>query len=446
MKKFIYFICCFFFMTNVAGAVTFTCPEFASPGEVIRCHLEEGEITGMKSQYQLDSGVIYQGLKVNDLGKSYYDEVEGFSVGNVSSNNVSFDIDLKIGMDVKINQDYYVRLVNVEKSTLDYQYNKLEDISSKIFVVSDVNTLDNLAISNGTLSPDFDKNITSYKATVKSNKVVIKAIASDSSAKVEGDIGEKILNYGGNTFSIKVTSVRGNAREYKLYITRLLDEVKEIKKSSDISLKSLFLSQGKIDFQKDKFLYDISVNYDIQNIEIEAIPNSDKAKVEIEKPEQLVVGENTVKINVTAEDGTVGTYVIVVNRKEKLSSDNSIKSLVIKGYELDFKSDIYQYNLQIDGEEKLDINIELNDEKAKYKIKGNNNLKNKSIIEIEVTAEDGSKQGYKINIIKVNENNSISIISSVKLFPLVGFILLIIIVLVIKKIRNKITKNKDNSE
>lgn len=446
MKKFIYFICCFFFMTNVAGAVTFTCPEFASPGEVIRCHLEEGEITGMKAQYQLDSGVIYQGLKVNDLGKSYYDEVEGFSVGNVSSNNVSFDIDLKIGMDVKINQDYYVRLVNVEKSTLDYQYNKLEDISSKIFVVSDVNTLDNLAISNGTLSPDFDKNITSYKATVKSNKVVIKAIASDSSAKVEGDIGEKILNYGGNTFSIKVTSVRGNAREYKLYITRLLDEVKEIKKSSDISLKSLFLSQGKIDFQKDKFLYDISVNYDIQNIEIEAIPNSDKAKVEIEKPEQLVVGENTVKINVTAEDGTVGTYVIVVNRKEKLSSDNSIKSLVIKGYELDFKSDIYQYNLQIDGEEKLDINIELNDEKAKYKIKGNNNLKNKSIIEIEVTAEDGSKQGYKINIIKVNENNSISIISSVKLFPLVGFILLIIIVLVIKKIRNKITKNKDNSE
>ena len=219
MKKFIYFICCFFFMTNVAGAVTFTCPEFASPGEVIRCHLEEGEITGMKSQYQLDSGVIYQGLKVNDLGKSYYDEVEGFSVGNVSSNNVSFDIDLKIGMDVKINQDYYVRLVNVEKSTLDYQYNKLEDISSKIFVVSDVNTLDNLAISNGTLSPDFDKNITSYKATVKSNKVVIKAIASDSSAKVEGDIGEKILNYGGNTFSIKVTSVRGNAREYTMSLT-----------------------------------------------------------------------------------------------------------------------------------------------------------------------------------------------------------------------------------
>ena len=111
--------------------------------------------------------------------------------------------------------------------------------------------------------------------------------------------------------------------------------------------------------------------------------------------EKIVVGENTVKINVTAEDGTVGTYVIVVNRKEKLSSDNSIKSLVIKGYELDFKSDIYQYNLQIDGEEKLDINIELNDEKAKYKIKGNNNLKNKSIIEIEVTAEDGMEEHKK---------------------------------------------------
>ena len=383
MKKIICFIICFFLVINVVSAVELSCPEFASPGEVIQCHMDSEETTGMKAKYQLDTGVIYQSLVVNGFGKSYYHGTEGFSVGNVGNNDsLSIGINFKIGMDVQVNQNYYVRLVDIEKSTLDYQSENLDDISSKIFVVSDVNTLESLEVSNGTLSPLFSKDVTSYEATIQSDKVVIKAVASDSSAKVEGDIGEKTLNYGGNAFTIRVTSVRGNVREYKIYITRPLDEVKneekveEVKKSSDILLKSLSLSQGKIEFQKDKFLYDVSVNYDIENIEVVAIPNSEKAKVEIQYPEKLIVGENTIRVIVTAEDGTVGTYVIIVNKKDKLSSDASIKSLVIKGYDIDFKSDVYQYDLQIDDEEKLDILIELNDGKAKYKIKGNNNLKN----------------------------------------------------------------------
>lgn len=441
MKKVVFLIVCFFCGISSSWALTLTCPEVASPGEIVRCHLVEENGTGLKVKYQLDSGITYQSLHLGSSWKSYYDGVDGFSIGNVgSSDSASVDIDFKIGMDVVVNKDYAIQLVEVEKSASDYSLVKLENVNQKIKIVSDVNTLDGLEISNGKLSPTFGKNVTSYKATVQSDKVVIKAVASDSGAKIEGDVGEKSLNYGGNTFVVKVISPRGNERKYSIYITRPFAIVQ---KDSDISLKSLSVSSGTLNFKADQFLYDIQVGYDVDNIEVVAVPNSEKAKVEIQKEEKLIVGENTINVVVTAEDGTVGTYVIIVNRAEKLSDDASIKSLVVKGYELDFKSDVYQYELEIEKEEKLDIEVELNDEKAKYQIKGNNNLKDKSVIEIVVTAEDGSEQSYQINIVKLGENTSSSILNYIKIVPLISFIILISIILIVKKLRDKVRKKNE---
>jgi hypothetical protein len=48
----------------------------------------------------------------------------------------------------------------------------------------------------------------------------------------------------------------------------------------------------------------------------------------------------------------------------------------------------------------LDINIELDSENATYTISGNENLKNKSRINIIATAQDGSTTTYLINIRK----------------------------------------------
>lgn len=450
MKKIIYFMVCFFLMVNSTWAITLTCSEVASPGEIIQCQVEEDQYIGIKAKYQMNTGFTYQNSQINSNWKGYYTGVEGFSVGNVlHSDSFSFQFLVKVGMDMVTNQDYSIGLTDIEGTTLDYQYVLLDDVSSTIRVLSDVNTLESLKISSGTLSPSFDKNIFQYQAEVKEDHITIEAIANDSSAKIEGDVLDHSLNYGVNLFTIQVISARGNVREYTLYITRVFDKntdsnsssSTEKKKSNDITLKSLSLSVGNIDFKSDTFLYSVSVPYDIEHINVEAIASSDKAIIEIQNPDILVVGENIIKIIVTAEDGTRGTYVIIVTREKQLSHDASINNIIIKGYKIDFKADVYHYNLEINREDKLDIDVVLNDQNASYKIKGNKDLKNNSDIQIIVTAEDGTQNIYQIHITKLNEANSSSILNFISPWVLVGIVILIFGVFIVKRWRRKIEKN-----
>ena len=77
------------------------------------------------------------------------------------------------------------------------------------------------------------------------------------------------------------------------------------------------------------------------------------------------------------------------------SSDNTLKSIVIDEKIIEVADNIYystkNYNIK--------ISVTLNDEKAKYVINNNSNLKiGKNIITIEVTAEDGNKKVYNVNV------------------------------------------------
>lgn len=71
-------------------------------------------------------------------------------------------------------------------------------------------------------------------------------------------------------------------------------------------------------FAPDKTEYDITVDNDISKLAITAKAESDKASVSISDT-NLVVGVNTITIKVTAENGTVKTYSIIVRRKEAQS-------------------------------------------------------------------------------------------------------------------------------
>lgn len=462
MKKIMFFIGCFFLVLNSTWAITLSCLEVASLGEVIQCQVEEDEYIGIKAKYYFDDGLSYQGMQVNSNWKSYYNGLEGFSVGNVvSRDKLSFTLGVQVGIDVLVNQDYSIKLMNIEGNTLDYQYIKLGDVESKVRVVSDDNTLEKLTVSEGKLIPNFDKNVTQYQVEVSSDHIFIEGIATDSNAKVEGDIGQHNLYYGGNRFVVRVISVRGNVRDYVIEVIRTIPSNNQgtdtssgnsselngeaITKSNDVTLKSLSISNGKIDFKSDTFFYSVMVDYDVDKIDVEAIPNSEKAKIEIEKLDKLEVGENTILVKVIAEDGSIGNYVIVVTRNDKKSNDASIRDIVIKGYDLKFKSSIYQYDLEIDQEDKLDIKVELNDQKATYKIIGNKNLKNNSKIDIVVKAEDGTERKYQVHIIKLNESNSSSIVDKISIISLISFVLFMLVLLVIKRMRRK-TEGKDKTD
>lgn len=448
MKRIVLFVVCFFLVMNGVDAISMSCPEIASPLEEISIKVSDKELNGLKGKYNFGVGFGYQDFKVNAGGKVYYGSSDGFSVGNVTNlNGIDADIVVKVSGDIPVGKDYVLELVDINGSNREYKNVNIDNVNCSIKMVNDINTLDSLEIDGVKLKPSFDKNVTSYQATTDKDKINVKTVLSDSSAKIEGAIGEQKLNVGANYFVIKVISARGNVREYKLYITRKIsnnnkgDNSSNNKLSSDASLKSLTINKGNLKFKSDTFLYKVDVLSDVSDIEVKAVANSNRASVVIDKPEKLVVGENVIKIEVTAEDGTKATYMIVVNRQRELSSDNFIENLKIENYNLNFKRDKYKYILEIDGEDKLGIDVVLSDKKAKYVIKGNKGLKSGSIISIIVTAENGKKRTYEIAISKLGENNVSNIINNLSLVSIVGFILLIIVVLIIKLFKSKVNRN-----
>lgn len=338
--------------------------------------------------------------------------------------------------------DTSITLYSVSVYDRDGKETKLDNYTKKIRIASNDNTLSSLNITSGLLNPNFSSNITTYSATVNTDRITINATANNDKAKVEGDIGTKKLNYGNNTFKINVLSESQETKTYTININRLNNgnttnnnsgntnnQSNNVQKSSNNYLKDIKLSYGNITLENDKFEYDLNIPYDIDSIDVNAITEDSNAKVEISGNNDLKVGLNQIKILVTAEDNTTKTYIINVTRKEEgytLSNNNYISKLTITGYNLNFNKNILKYNLKIKKEKRLDINIGLEDSKSKYKIIGNDNLKNNSIIKIIVTAEDNTTRTYEIHIKNTDKIIKIIFISIITILILINIIRLII--------------------
>ncbi len=90
--------------------------------------------------------------------------------------------------------------------------------------------------------------------------------------------------------------------------------------------------------------------------------------------------------------------------EEQKSNDSSLKSLSIAGVEMTpaFDSRIFNYDANIldTTVTQVEVLAEVNDEKAKYEVIGNTDLKNgENIISVAVTAEDGTVSRYDIKLI-----------------------------------------------
>lgn len=320
---------------------------------------------------------------------------------------------------------------------------KLSDTSSKITAAivpktititeasetkSNDATLKSLSVNGYTLSPVFSSNITSYEVTVPNDITSIKINGSvnHSKATVTG-LGNITLTGDSTTVEIKVTAEDGTVKKYTLKINKEShDEPVVSEKSSDATLKKLNVSGYTLNptFNKNTKTYSMKVNNNITGLNVEAIANNDKATVSISGNSGWKVGINTISIKVTAEDGTTNTYVVNVERKSdeenttKLSSDNYLSSLTINSsHEINpaFNKNISNYEITVPNEiTSLDLKTVLSSSKAKLKINGNKDFKiGDNVVELVVTAEDGSSRVYTLNVNRTNtesKNDLIDII------------------------------------
>lgn len=109
-----------------------------------------------------------------------------------------------------------------------------------------------------------------------------------------------------------------------------------------------------------------------------------------------------------------------------------LSNIKIDNYSIDFRKDIFNYNLEIGNETKLNIIPVVDNNNITYEIHGNENLKNGSQIYIETNYLDQDMQTYYINIIKKeNKFNFVPI-----------FITIIVLLLVVNIARLIISRRK----
>ncbi|MDO5392640.1 MAG: cadherin-like beta sandwich domain-containing protein [Eubacteriales bacterium] len=193
-------------------------------------------------------------------------------------------------------------------------------------VLSAENTLSALSISQGTLTPAFDKNITSYSAQVESSveSITVTPVCADAKASVKvngkvtasGQDSETIaLKEGENQISVVVTAENGTEKTYTITVTR----AKAL--SANAELEQLTISAGTLSpaFSADTKNYTAVVENAADSLAVNA-KAEDGATVTVNgkatsEKVALKVGYNTIKIQVTAEDGkTTDTYTIKVTR------------------------------------------------------------------------------------------------------------------------------------
>ena len=347
----------------------------------------------------------------------------------------------------------------------DGSTNKTTNVSGSVTVTATNSSSDNNDKNNDKKNDNKDNkdnkdnNDTTTEPTFKSanDKVyatgdinIRKSYSADSDKIGTLKAGESVTRTGISDNGWSKVSYNGGTG----YIKTSLLTTEEPSKASDKALKTLEVTPKGLDpeFNPETTSYTLNVGADVEKLEIKAAPNDEKATVEITGNESLVVGDNAVKITVTAQDGTTRIYTINVKKGE--ATTLGLSSLKINGYTLSpkFSSNVYEYKINVldPNITKLDVSAIANFENAKVEVTGNTNLvKGENTITITVTSEDGKEKViYQILVNKDSDATATTNKKDMIIYGgiVVGVILIFVIIIIVVKSRKKKKQptNNDN--
>ncbi len=365
----------------LTGNINLSCDKIKlNPNEETTCYVKGNineEVSGIDATLVLGDNLTLSSITKDSIWDSGDVGTDSNKIVLVTSNNPKGNFNVvtfKVKAGSKSNIDTKISLSGVKLSnTTDFTETDFTVDDVSIRIPSTVNTLSSLTVSGTTFN--FNENTTSYELEVDSDKVTISATRKDTNSVVSGDTGSKNLKYGLNTFYVKVTSESGSVKTYTLKITR------PDNRSKENYMLSFKFGNYDLDFSKDKTNYDLIVNNKITRIascygemnddtilciDAENLKYSDKANINIsingknlndlfdeDKIElkcnddetscevyfennkigmveykddkefgyvilnDLKVGNNQLKVIVTAENEEERTYILNINRKNE---------------------------------------------------------------------------------------------------------------------------------
>lgn len=174
-------------------------------------------------------------------------------------------------------------------------------------------------------------------------------------------------------------------------------------KSSNANLSNLGIRPNDFSgFTPSNTTYNVEVRADVEKVEVYAQAQDSDATIKGTGEVELKEGNNTITVQVTAEDGTTKTYTLNITRGENqtqtdditISEGNGLSKLEIANAKLDpeFKTDVYEYKVKYIGEAtSLEITTETTQEGYAVEILGNEDLKEgENLISIVVTDAEGN--------------------------------------------------------
>lgn len=291
-------------------------------------------------------------------------------------------------------------------NTLEYVVTSADGTTTKTYVVhiyreeSNDTSLSSLSLNAGEnkvdLLPKFNPMFVSYKVTVANDidQITVSATASSTTARVLGT-GDISLNVGSNIIPVSVIAQDGTVHTYSILIVR--------QQSSDATIASISLNGTAVaDFDANTFRYNFDASADVVIPKFDIVLNDANAKYTISSKtiRRFIAGINEVEIRVTAQDGTINTYYLTINRL--ISSDARLQTVNMDLIDLSevFNPDIYTYDLPlVYTEEPLTISASAVHTLTQIKKTGTYYLETGlNVIELQGIAEDGTIQTYTFNI------------------------------------------------
>jgi exo-beta-1,3-glucanase (GH17 family) len=197
--------------------------------------------------------------------------------------------------------------------------------------------------------------------------------------------------------------------------------------SNDATLSSLTVGESvlypKSDVDTD---HTVIVANNVTSISVNGQASHTAAKVKVDAPTSLNVGDNVAKITVTAEDNvTTKIYTVTIRRE---SNDATLLSLTVGDSVLYPKSDVDTVHTVIVANDVTSINVngQASHTAAKVKVDAPTSLNvGDNVAKITVTAEDGATKVYSVTIVRADtvfepETNLIAITANGNRVTVVG--------------------------
>ncbi len=174
-----------------------------------------------------------------------------------------------------------------------------------------------LRLNQEGISPQFQKEVKQYYIVVNNFVESLDVTALPENEKASVTItGNKNLQLGKNTINIHVVSEDGSKEEnYQIFVTKTQNI-----EAANTNLETLALQEAMLypSFDNNTLNYEAEIPFSTEKINLLAIPQNPNAKVELQGNNTMQVGNNIVKVVVTATDGiTNKTYEIVVHRRNE---------------------------------------------------------------------------------------------------------------------------------